>query len=62
MYSEEDLSWETAEAVASSNDEIVLDTSQILNFHKTDASGKNKKMSEVILKLWKEKSINLSIS
>lgn len=59
MHSDEDLSRETAEAVASSNDEIVLGTSRTLIISKMDASGRNK-ISEVILKFWKEKSMILS--
>lgn len=38
-----DLLWETAEAVASSNDKTVLDTSRTLITHKMGDPGKNKK-------------------
>lgn len=49
--------------VASSNDEmIVLDSAGSLIIRIRDASGKNKKVSEVILMFWKNKGIILSIS
>lgn len=49
--------------VASSNDEmIVLDSAGSLIIRIMDASGKNKKVSEVILMFWKNKGIILSIS